>query len=336
MMSVVMAASGILARNRVQDGQVTVAAVGAPHGLQDPVGARLQRHVQAGHDVRGLGHGLDDVVGEVPGVGRGEADALQALDLTAPAQQFAERVPISELRTVRVDVLTEQGDLEYPVGDERTDLGQDVAGAAVLLLAAQAGHDAEGAGVVAAHRDRDPGGVDRLAPGRQQRRERLQRLGELGLRLVPDPGPFEQRRQRGHVVRAVDHVDPGRAFGDTGALHLGQAAAHRDLHALLLLRQQVTEVAVEPVGRVLPDRAGVEHHHVGGLRRRRRPGSPPRRAGPPGARNRARSSGTRRCGSGTSGRLLSHDQDRGGYGHPGLARVIPAGRRHRLHVSGIW
>ena len=66
-------------------------------------------------------------------------------------------------------------------------------------------------------------------------------------------------------MRAVDHVDPGRALGDPGALHLGQAAAHRDLHALLLLRQQVPQVAVQPVGRVLPDRAGVEHHHVRGL-----------------------------------------------------------------------
>ena len=66
-------------------------------------------------------------------------------------------------------------------------------------------------------------------------------------------------------MRAVNHVHPGRALRDPGALHLGQAAAHRDLHALLLLRQQVTEVAVQPVGRVLPDRAGVEHHHVRGL-----------------------------------------------------------------------
>ena len=221
--------------------------------------------MQAGHDVRRLGHGVDNVVGEVAGVGGGEADALQAGDLTAAAQQLAERAAISEFRPIGVHVLAEQGDLEHSVGDQRADLAQDVAGTAVLLLAAQAGHDAEGAGVVAADRDRDPGRVGRLPPGRQQRGEGLQRLGELGLRLVPDPGPLQQRGQRGHVVRAVDNVDPGRALGDPGALHLGQAAAHRDLHALLLLRQQVPQVAVQPVGRVLPDRAGVEHHHVGGL-----------------------------------------------------------------------
>src|SRR6185437_3963814 len=116
----------------VQDGLVTVPAVGAPHGLQDPVGTRLKRHVQAGHDVGRLRHGVDDVVGEIPGVGGGEADALKALDLTASAQQFTERLTIPELRTVRVDVLAEQGDLEHPVRDQRLDLGQDVAGAAVL------------------------------------------------------------------------------------------------------------------------------------------------------------------------------------------------------------
>ena len=66
-------------------------------------------------------------------------------------------------------------------------------------------------------------------------------------------------------MRAVDHVDPRRALGDPGPFHLGQAAADRDLHAVLLLRQQVTQVAVQPVRRVLPDRAGVEHHHVRGL-----------------------------------------------------------------------
>src|SRR6202043_3216044 len=153
-----------------------------------------------GPDVRGLGHRVDDVVGEIPGVGGGEADALQALDLTGGAEQFAERVPVPELRPVRVHILTEQGDLEYSIRYQRADLVQDVAGTAVLLLAAQARHNAERAGVVASHRDRDPGRIDRLAPGGQQRGEGLQRLGELDLRFVPDPGPLEQRGQRAHVV----------------------------------------------------------------------------------------------------------------------------------------
>ena len=151
----------------VQDGQVAVPAVGAAHRLEHRVGTGLQRHVQAGHDVRGLGHGVDDVVGEVPGVRRGEPDAFQALDLPAAAQQLAERGPVAELGAVGVHVLAEQRNLEDPVGHQRADLGQDVAGPAVLLLAPQGRHDAEGAGVVAAHRDCDPGRVDRFTPGGQ-------------------------------------------------------------------------------------------------------------------------------------------------------------------------
>ena len=61
----------------------------------------------------------------------GEADALQALDLPAAAQQLAERLPFPELRPIGVDVLAEQRDFEHPVGDQRADLAQTVAGAAV-------------------------------------------------------------------------------------------------------------------------------------------------------------------------------------------------------------
>src|SRR5262249_44381663 len=51
---------------------------------------------------------------------------------------------------------------------------------------------------------------------------------------------------------------------DLAAVLLRQAPADRDLHAgmSLLDRPQVAEVAVQPVVRVLPHRAGVEHHHV--------------------------------------------------------------------------
>src|SRR5690606_3557366 len=119
------------------------------------------------------GHGGDDVVGEVARVRGGEADALQAVDRPAGPQQLAERLTVADVGAVRVDVLAEQGDLADPLTDQGLDLGEDVAGAAVLLLAAQRGDDAEGAGVVAADGDGDPGGVGALAPGRQRGGERL-------------------------------------------------------------------------------------------------------------------------------------------------------------------
>ena len=49
------------------------------------------------------------------------------------------------------DILAEQGDLEDALGDQRADLVKDVTRAAVLLPAPQRRHDAERAGVVAAH-----------------------------------------------------------------------------------------------------------------------------------------------------------------------------------------
>jgi len=68
-------------------------------------------------------------------------------------------------------------------------------------------------------------------------------------------------------VRAEHDIDPRRALSDAGPVFLGQAAAHGDLHARpgLLDRQQMAEVAVEPVIGVLADRAGVEYDHVRGF-----------------------------------------------------------------------
>jgi hypothetical protein len=263
MMSVVMAASGRRA-HVLQDRQVAVAAVGAAHRPQDRVRAGLQRHVQAGHHVRGLRHRGDHVVGEVARVRRGEADPLKPVDLAAGAQQLAEGQPVAELGPVGVHVLPEQGDLDDPLVDQGPDLVQDVARTAVLLLAPQRRDDAEGAGVVAADRDRHPGRVGRLAAGGQQGRERAERLLELDLGLLALAGLLEQPGQGADVVRAVDHVHPGRAVDDLLALHLGQTAADRDLHARvrLLGRKQVTQVPVQPVGRVLAHGAGVEHHQV--------------------------------------------------------------------------
>lgn len=103
----------------------------------------------------------------------GEAHALQPLDLPAGAQQLGEGLAVAEGDAVGVHVLPQQGDLDRALIHERLDLGQDVAGPTVLLLAAQRRHDAERARVVAAHGDGDPAGVGGLALSRQDRREDL-------------------------------------------------------------------------------------------------------------------------------------------------------------------
>ncbi len=248
----------------LDDPEVAFAPVGAAHRPQHRVRSALQRHVQRGHDVGRLGHRLDHVVGEVARVRGGEADPLEALDRAAGTQQLGEGRAVAELGAVGVHVLPEQRDLDHALGHQRLDLAQDLAGAAVPLRAPQRGHDAEGAFVVAADGDRHPRRVRGFASGRERGREGLERLPDLELRLLLHAGTLQQDGQRADVVRAEHDVHPGRAPLHLAAVLLGQAAAHGDLHARLagLDRGQVPEVAVEPVVRVLPHRAGVEDDDV--------------------------------------------------------------------------
>ncbi len=215
-------------------------------------------------DVGRLGHGRDHVVGEVLRVRAGEPYAFQPVDLPRRAEELSEREPITELDTVRVDVLAEQGDFEDAGFDERPDLGQYVARPPVLLGATQARDDAERAGVVAADRDRDPAGVGRLAMGGQGRREDLERFEDLHLGRFVVAGPFEQNRKGTDVVRTENDVNPGRTLDDLAAVLLRQAAADRDLHAGVarLHRSEVAEIAVEAIVRILPYGTCVEHDHV--------------------------------------------------------------------------
>ncbi len=85
-----------LRADAVEDAEEPLAAVAPAHGLEHPVGTRLQRHVQLGHHVRGLGHRIDDVVGERRRVRAGEADALEPSMARCP-QQLAERLSVAEL-----------------------------------------------------------------------------------------------------------------------------------------------------------------------------------------------------------------------------------------------
>ena len=135
----------------LDDAEVLRLAVGAAHRAQHLVGPGLQRHVQLRHHVGRLGHRGDHVVGEVA-PGAGEVKRTRSRPSISPqARSSLENAcAVAELHAVGVHVLAEQGDLDDALGDERRDLGQDVAGAAVLLLAAQRRDDAERAGVVAA------------------------------------------------------------------------------------------------------------------------------------------------------------------------------------------
>ena len=60
----------------LDNAQVTLLAVRPLHRAEHGVGTALQWHVQLVHDVRRLGHRLDDVIGERSRMRRGEAHSL--------------------------------------------------------------------------------------------------------------------------------------------------------------------------------------------------------------------------------------------------------------------
>ena len=221
--------------------------------------------MQLGHDVRRLGHGSNDVVGEVARMRTGEAHPLEALDAPTGTQQVSESASVTKLDPVGIDVLPQKCHLDDALGDERLDLGEDLAWPAVLLLAPKRRHDAEGAGVVAPDADGHPRGVRRLPAGGQRRGEDLEALQDLDLGLLGDARALEEGGERAEIVGTEDDIDPGRAADHLSAILLGKAAADGDLHArgAGLDGREVTEVAVEPVVSVLAHRARVEDDQIG-------------------------------------------------------------------------
>ena len=176
------------------------------------------------------------------------------VDVAAGAQELGERLPVAELDAVGVHVLAQQCHFDGAVVHERLDFGQDLARATVLFLAPQGRDDAEGAGVVAAHGDRYPAGVDGVALGGQRRGEDIQRFEDLQLGLVVVAGPVQQRGQGTDVVGAEHGVHPRRFLEDGLPVLLRQAAADGDLHARVgcLDRGEEAEVAVQLVVGILP------------------------------------------------------------------------------------
>ncbi len=201
------------------------------------------------------------------GVGRGEADALEPVDPAARAQQLAERLPVADVGAVGVDVLAEQGDLADALVDQRFDLGEGVGcrrGGGPSPCRAAAGRCRRCRCCCSPPRPRPTPRRRSLAAGGEGGGERLERVGDLDLRLVPQPGTFQQHGQLADVVGAEDDVDPGGLLDDGVPVLLGQAAADRDLHprARGLLGGELAEVPVEPVVGVLAHGAGVEDDDV--------------------------------------------------------------------------
>ena len=176
---------------------------------------------------------LQQLIGEIFRVRRCEPHALDAPDVRDRNQQVGK---IMSAVAVGVDVLAEEGHLLAPAGGEGFGFPHDADEVAAALAAAGVRDHAEGAEVVAAAHDGEPGG-DALDAIRD----------DIGVGLVfgevhrhPFParsGLLEQVRQGPVAVRADQHVDE-RVTGQEVPLEvLRHAAQHADHEAPLLLER---------------------------------------------------------------------------------------------------
>jgi hypothetical protein len=79
----------------VDDAEITLGTIRAPHRAQHRVGPGLQGHMQGGADVGRLRHRVDDIVGELGRMRRGEPHAFQPVDMSAVPQQPGEGATIA-------------------------------------------------------------------------------------------------------------------------------------------------------------------------------------------------------------------------------------------------
>ena len=187
-----------------------------------------------------------------------------------PQQIGEEGAAPGQVAAVGVDVLAEQGHLGHPRAGQAADLATRSSKGG-HLRAADRGDDAEGARVVAARLDGDPGGIGERRGRRPERPVVVRRVAAgSGASRTSTSGPSVAARRSSAGARARLWVPkttstwPARC-ADPLAVLLGQAAAHGDLHARAGSPGglQAAQVAVELVVGVLPDAAGVEHDDVG-------------------------------------------------------------------------
>ncbi len=180
-----------------------------------------------------------------------------------------QRASSGDVATVGVDVLAEHRDLGDAGLGEHGRFAHEILQGAADLPSADARHDAVSAGVVASRLNGHPRGEGQLAHrvergGHVAAGRRIGRIKDLDQRAFARRST-EQRRRRGEVVGAKDHVDPRRALQDGAPILLGHAAADGDLKSgpFLLQCLQLTEGAVELEVGVLADGAGVKDDDVG-------------------------------------------------------------------------
>ena len=196
-----------------------------------------------------------------------EADVIVPRDGAEQVQQVGKIHLLFKALAVAVDVLAQQGDLLVACLYEALELGEDVAGLPALLAAADVGHDAVGAEVVAAVHDGQPCAELALAADRDILHDdgALGRLHQHPLVLLQLLG--DELGQGVDAIHAEDEVNVGVTLAQLlhDVLLVGHAAAESDDEAALFLLQALegAHVAENALLGVLTDGAGVEEDEVG-------------------------------------------------------------------------
>ena len=274
----------IHARSRAAQGfddlQVARPRVGPVHRAQDAVAARLERQVDAFTQLGQPAVGLNQVLGEAPGMGRGESEARQAVDFMEALKQLHKRsraaggriLLSSRTPAVAGDDLAKQGDLPHAALRQRAAFRHDVVHRARTLVAARLRHDAEGAIHVAALLDGDEGGdlplVQHVVANGVLR---AGLLGNVDDRVAHGhagrAGGAEVVQIAGHLVKllgADDEVDVGQQVEQRGAAVLRHAPqdAEDELRPAFFARGHVARLADRLLLGEVADAAGVEQHDV--------------------------------------------------------------------------
>ena len=236
------------------------------HGLEHPTRSGLEGQVQLLGNLRIFCHGVEELFGSVSRMARHEANEKIAGKLGNGSQKVGKVLPIRQILAVGVHILTQQGNFLGTVFNETPALGQNVLKFPAPLPTPDIGYDAVGAEIVAAVHNGHPG----LQPGIPNLGNALGNgaglVGNEKLPLLPAEHVPQNFRELPQMVGGEHPVHQGEALphpvGDLGfACH---AAAQEDFLSRVTAFGvgQSSQIAEDPLLRVLPDGAGVQNDHV--------------------------------------------------------------------------
>jgi hypothetical protein len=247
--------------------QIFRLGVAAVHHLKDPVVSGLEGQMEHRGHLFAPGHGLEELLGGVFGVGCHEADEKITWDGVDRLQQVGEVHGLFQVLAVGVDVLTQQGDVLIALLHQLADLGQNVLWIPGTLTAPDVGDNAVGTEVVAAVHNGHPGFNLVLAHYRNP-------FGDgTGLLLHgEDPAPLGEQgvdhlREFPQRLGAEDQIHVAVRFPQLlGRVRLlGHAPAQADklLWVPPLYVDQGAHIAENPLFGVFPDGTGVDNDDCG-------------------------------------------------------------------------